>query len=156
MVKKQLTAEETYKKNQRISKALKFATPFVFWGCLILSVLFLILAFKNSFGNIAEITSMLDNKTHTGEQLEANYAYLLEKYGTWVIGNGGHGFDLTFVNIKHAVFSGVMMASCVMTVVFFALAFILGKWLLPKLSQQINENNQDMVNLTVLKQQNNK
>lgn len=153
MEKRQLTAEEQYRKNQRISKGLKIISPIVFWVCIALSILFIILAFKNSFGNVAEITSMLDDKHLTGEELEANYAYLLDKYGEWVIGDGSKGFTIAFVNIGRALFSGVMIASCIFALLFFILAFVLGKWLFPRLADQITENNQDMVNLTILKQQ---
>lgn len=151
MEKKQLTAEEVYKGNQKKSKILRILAPIVFWGCLALAVLCLIFAVKNSFGNIGEICDMLDNSKWTGDQLEQNYAYLIEKYGEWVIGNGGNGFTITFVNIGKALFSGLMLTNCVLCVVFLVSAYVLGKWLLPKLSAQILIDNQDMVNLVVLK-----
>ena len=156
MEKKQLTAEEVYKGNQKKSKILRILAPIVFWGCLALAVLCLIFAVKNSFGNIAEICDMLDNSKWTGEQLEQNYAYLIDKYGEWVIGNGGNGFTITFVNIGKALFSGLMITNCIFFVVFLVSAYLLGKWLLPKLSAQILIDNQDMVNLVVLKDHSNK
>lgn len=156
MEKKQLTAEEIYKKNQKKSKILRTLAPIVFWGCLALAVLCLIFAVKNSFGNIGEICDMLDNSKWTGDQLEQNYAYLIEKYGEWVIGNGGNGFTITFVNIGKALFSGLMLTNCVLCVVFLMSAYVLGKWLLPKLSAQILIDNQDMVNLTILHNQKDK
>lgn len=151
MEKKQLTAEEIYKKNQKKSKILRILAPIVFWGFLALAVLCLIFAVKNSFGNIGEICDMLDNSKWTGDQLKQNYAYLIDKYGEWVIGNGGNGFTITFVNIGKALFSGLMITNCVLCVVFLVSAYVLGKWLLPKLSAQILIDNQDMVNLVVLK-----
>lgn len=156
MEKKQLTAEDVYKKNQKKSKILRTLAPIVFWGCLALAVLCLIFAVKNSFGNIGEICDMLDNSKWTGDQLEQNYAYLIEKYGEWVIGNGGNGFTITFVNIGKALFSGLMLTNCVLCVVFLVSAYVLGKWLLPKLSAQILIDNQDMVNLTILHNQKDK
>lgn len=149
--KKQLSPEETYKKNQRISKTLRILSPVVFWVFLALSVLCLILAIQNSFGNVAEIMRLLENKNFTGAELEENYAYLVEKYGEWVIGNGGNGFTITFVNIGHALFSGLMITSLTFSIICFSSAFILGKWILPKISAQILIENQDMVNLTILK-----
>ena len=154
MVKKQeLSPEETYKKNQKKAKVLKKIAPFCFYGCLLLAILCLIFAVKNSFGNVAEIIELLDNKKYTGEELQANYTYLVQKYGEWVIGNGGKGFTITFVNVGNALFSGVMVLCMFFFVVFLVSAFVLGKWLLPKIANQINEENQDMVNMTILKQQ---
>ena len=154
MEKKQLTAEEIYKKNQKKSKVLRIISPIVFWGCLALAVLCLIFAVKNSFGNIAEICTLLENKNYTGEQLQENYTYLIDKYGEWTIGTGANGFQITFINIAKALFSGLMITNCILSVVLLVSAYVLGKWLLPKISAQILIDNQDMVNLTVLKQQN--
>ena len=97
--KKQLTAEEIYKKNQKKSKVLRILAPICFWGFLALSVLCLIFAIRNSFGNIAEIMALLDSKKYTGVELQSNYSYLIDKYGEWVIGNGSTGFTITFINI---------------------------------------------------------
>ena len=156
MEKKQLTPEEIYKRNQKKSKVLRILAPICFWGFLALAIICLILAIKNSFGNVAEIINMLDTKKYTGEELQANYQFLVEKYGEWVIGNGGAGFQITFVNIGHALFSGIMIINCIFFVVFLVSAYLLGKWLLPKLSAQILLDNQDMVNLTILKDHSNK
>lgn len=151
MEKKQLTPDEIYKRNQKKSKVLRILAPICFWGFLALAIICLILAVKNSFGNVAEIINMLDTKKYTGEELQANYQFLVEKYGEWVIGNGGAGFQITFVNIGHALFSGLMITNCIFFVVFLVSAYLLGKWLLPKLSAQILLDNQDMVNLVVLR-----
>lgn len=153
MEKKQLTPEEIYKRNQKKSKVLRILAPICFWGFLALSVLCLIFAIRHSFGNVAEICNLLDSRKFTGEELQTNYNYLIEKYGEWVIGNGGTGFQITFVNIGHALFSGLMITNCIFFVVFLVSAYVLGKWLLPKLSAQILLDNQDMVNLTILKNQ---
>ena len=151
MEKKQLTPEEIYKRNQNKSKVLRILAPICFWGFLALAIICLILAIKNSFGNVAEIINMLDTKKYTGEELQANYQFLVEKYGEWLIGNGGAGFQITFVNIGHALFSGLAITNCIFFVVFIVSAYLLGRWLLPKLSAQILLDNQDMVNLTILK-----
>lgn len=153
MEKKQLTPEEIYKRNQKKSKVLRILAPICFWGFLALAVLCLIFAIRHSFGNVAEICNLLDSKKFTGEELQTNYNYLVGKYGEWVIGNGGTGFQITFVNIGHALFSGLMITNCIFFVVFLVSAYVLGKWLLPKLSAQILLDNQDMVNLTILKNQ---
>lgn len=150
-MKKQLTPEEKYKRNQKISKILRILTPVCFWVCIAVSIICLIFAIKNSFGNIAEITSLLDSKKYTGAELQANYDFLIEKYGEWIIGNGGAGFMISFVNIKNAVFSGVLIVNIVLCIIFFVSAFLLGKWILPKISKQLLIDNQDMVNMTILK-----
>lgn len=154
MEKKQKTPQEIYKGNQKKSKILRISAPIVFWVFIALSILCLILAIKNSFGNVAEIIDLLDSKRFTGTELQANYSYLVAKYGEWLIGNGGAGFQITFVNIGHALFSGLMITSLVLCVVFLAGAYILGKWVLPKLAEQILIDNQDMVNMKVLEQSN--
>ena len=155
MEKKQLTPEEIYKRNQKKSKVLRTIAPICFWGFLALAIICLIFAIKNSFGNVAEIINLLDKKYYTGEELQANYLYLIDKYGEWVIGNGSSGFQITFINIGRALFSGLMMINLIFFIVFLVSAYLLGKWLLPKISAQILIDNQDMVNLTILKDHNN-
>lgn len=145
-----MTKQELYEKNRKKAKVLKTAAPIVFWGLLILAVLFFIVALKNSVGNMDEITSLLNSKKFTGEELQANYLYLTEKYGEWVIGNGGTGFTLTFINVKNAVFGGFAVFTGIVSIVCFIGAWVLGKWLFPSLSEKITQANQDMVNLTVL------
>lgn len=152
MAKKELTSQDIYKRNQRKSKLLKTLAPVVFWTMIVLAIICLIVALRNSFGNVAEISRMLDDKQLTGEQLTQNYNYLLEKYGEWTIGDGSKGFQMDFVNIKRALFSGVMIASLIFSVLFLVGAFVVGKWLMPKLSQQVQQSNQDMVNLKILEQ----
>ena len=150
--KKVLTPEETYKKNQKKAKIVKILCPVVYFGFLGLAIFSLILAFKNSFGNIAEIIELLDDQKFTGEQLAQNYQYLVGKYGEWQIGGDAKAFAVTFVNLKNALFSGLMITNCVLGFVFFVSAFVVGKFLLPKYAEQIIADNQDMVNLTILKQ----
>ena len=153
MEKKQLTAEDVYKRNQKRSKVLSIISPIVFWGCLALAILCFFFADRDSFGNVAEICNLLESKNYTGKQLQENYTYLIDKYGEWVIGNGSAGFQITFVNIGHALFSGLMITNFILSMVFLVSAYVLGKWLLPKISAQILLDNQDMVNLVVLRNQ---
>jgi len=93
---------------------------------------------------------LLDSQKFNGEQLQNNYAYLVEKYGEWVIGSGGNGFTLVFINIKNAMFSGFAILNGIMFVVFLLSAFVLGKWLLPYWVKKIEQENQDMVNISIL------
>lgn len=149
--KKELTAEQKYKRNQRKSKRLRNLAPFVYWASLACALLCFVFAVKNSFGNVGEIISLLDSKKYTGNELQENYNYLIDKYGEWVIGSGGSGFMITFINIGHALFSGLMITDCVLCVIFWLNAYIMGKWLLPKIAADTLVANQDMVNLTILK-----
>ena len=151
MAKKQLTAVELYERNEKRAKFLKFISPICFWGFIALSIVCLCLAIKFSLGNVAEIINLLDDKIYTGEQLQANYDFLIAKYGEWGIGNGGAGFTLRFINIGKALFSHAFILNITMACFFLLAAFILGKWTLPKIANQIVAGNQDMVNKTVLK-----
>lgn len=151
MANKQLTAEEIYNKNKKKAKFLKIISPICFWGFIALSVLCFGLAIRFSVGNIVEILNLLNDKVYTGEQLQANYDFLIGKYGQWGIGNGGAGFTIRFINIGNALFSSAFVLNLTMAFFFLLAAFILGKWVLPKIANQIIANNQDMVNLTVLK-----
>lgn len=141
---------EVYKKNQRKAKIINKVTPIVFWSCLALAVLFFILALKNSIGNVIEIFELLDKQKFNNVELEQNYAILVEKYGEINLGGANGGFAITYVNVKKALINGLGLVCFEMSIVFLASAFILAKWLLPKWSKSIQENNQDMVNLTIL------
>lgn len=144
------TTSEIYKKNQRKAKIINRLTPVIFWGCLALAVMFIFLALKNSLGNIVEIFELLDKDKYNNVQLEENYAMLVAKYGEITLGGNNGGFAITFVNVKKALVNGLGLVCFELAIVFIASAFILAKWLLPKWSKSIIENNQDMVNLTVL------
>lgn len=156
MKNKELTAEEIYRKNQKKAKFLKIISPVCFWGFWVLAILCFVLAVRYSIGNMVEIMDLLDDKIYTGEELQANYDFLVAKYGEWGIGNGGAGFTLRFINIGHALFSKAFIFYSVMAVFFVSGAFILGKWVLPKIAKHIETENQDMVNITILKNSDNK
>ena len=141
-MKKNKTALEKLDSSHKIAKRLEKIAPIVFWCCLILGALLLYLAIRNSIGNIVEIVTKLDNKAYTGEELQANYEYLIKKYGEWRIGNGGAGFEIEFVNISKALFSGFAIVSGAFSIVFFACSYLLGKWLLPKLAEQIKDDSE--------------
>lgn len=146
------SAEEIYKSNQKKAKICRILAPILFWVFIGFSILCFVLAISSSLGNINEIIQQLDGKKYTGEELEANYNALIDKYGEWTIGSGGAGFQIKFVNIARAAFSGLMIANFFFSVIFIVLAFLLGKLILPKTAQVIEQNNIDMVNLTILKE----
>lgn len=143
--------EQLYKKNQKRARFFKILAPIVRWGMLALAILFLFLAIRNSIGNVLEIKELLNSKKFTGEQLKANYDMLINKYGEWHIGNGGAGFSVEFIDITNAIFSGVAITCFSLSIICFASSYVFGRWLLPILAKQIDENNQNAVNLTVIK-----
>lgn len=151
MAKVKKTPEQIYKRNKNWAKVFEILSPIVFWGFLALAIMCFVFAMKNSFGNVLEIVKMLDDKVNTGQQLEQNYQFLVNKWGEWTVGTGGAGFQIKFINIGKAVFSGLMVFNLTMSVIFLIGAFVLGKWILPMISKSITQHNQDMVNLTVLK-----
>lgn len=148
---KQLAPEQLYKRNQLRQKIYKNISAPIYWILLALSILFFVLMLRNSFGNISEIISMLDKKTLTGEELQANYSYLIEKYGEWtIVGKNAGVFSIQFIDIRKAFFSAVMITYLILSIVCLVLAVTLGKILFPKLSDYYSNNNQDMVNIATL------
>lgn len=154
MRKKQLAPDEIFLRKKKLAKAIGDFAPYFFIVLLIISLLCLVFAIQNSFGNIGEIIKLLNSKAYTGEQLRENYQYLINKYGEWVIGNGNAGFQISFVNIGKALFGGLAIANFSFFIIFFVSAFVLGKWLLPKLSKHIDDNAENMVSLTILRKEN--
>lgn len=156
MAKKEKTSLEIYNGNVKKIKFLRFITPIVFWGLLALSVICLVLAIRGTFGNLGEMISLLDNDKYTGEQLEHNYNYLIAKYGEWVIGTGGAGFTIRFIDVKKVAFSGFVLFIFLMAIFLCITAFVLGKWVLPKLADQIEKENQNSVNRAILEEKDKK
>lgn len=150
--KKVMTAEQIYKRNKFRSKLFKIFAPIIFWVFIALTILFTILMIENSVGNITEIINMLDKNTHTGQELEDNYAYLVGKYGEWnIVGQSSSVFSVSFVNIKAAFFSGLMITFLILAIVCLVIAIVVGKVLFPKLAQYYTDNNQDMANVATLR-----
>ena len=113
--------------------------------------IFTCLTFNNSVGNVAEIISLLDKDTYNRVEIAENYNNLKEKWGEWnVIGGDGTINEVKFINIKKAMFGGLMIAHLTFAVLSLFLALFLGKLLFPKLSLLYSDNNQDMVNLATL------
>ena len=153
MPKKKLTNEQLYKKNQSRAKFIKRLSPICFWVMIGIAGLCFLLAIRYSIGNVIEIVKMLDKKAYNGQELQTNYNYLIQKYGEFVVGNGGMGFQVKFVNIGAALFSKLFVFYFIVFGIMLAGAFIIGKWALPKIAKGIDERNQDLVNLTVLRNQ---
>ena len=118
----------------------------------IVPILLFLVSIKHSLGNLLEITDLLNSKVYTGAELRANYDMLINKYGEWHIGNGNAGFSIEFINIYNAVFGGVAVTCFVLAVFCLIASFVFGKYVLPIMARQITESNQDMVNMTILKE----
>ena len=124
----------------------------MFWSFIALAIIFFIFTIRNSVGNITEIIHLLDKDVYNREQIAEHYQMLIEKYGEWnIIGVTGSTVTMQFVNIKNALFSGLMITFLSLSIVCFMVAIILGKIIFPKLSILYNENNQDMVNIATLR-----
>lgn len=94
---------------------------------------------------------MLDKDIYTREEISMNYEYLISKWGEWeIIGKTGSFTSVQFVDIRKAFFSGLMMTYITLAIICIIIAIVIGKILLPKLSQYYSNNNQDMVNMAAL------
>ena len=146
-----LTPEQIYKKNQFKVKIFKRLAPIIFWTFLGLSILFFILMVQNSVGNITEIITLLDKDSLTGDQVQQNYQYLVDKWGEWtIVGEDGDMFSIQFVNIQNAFFSGLMATFLTLGIVCLVISIIGGKVIFPKLAQYYTDNNQSMVDIATL------
>ena len=150
--KKPMTAEMLYKKNKKKAKIFKTLSPVMCYLFLAVAILFFIMMIKNSIGNVTEILHLLDKDIYTGEQIEENYAYLVQKWGEWeIVGAGTSGLVIRYVDVRNALFSGLMITYTDFTIVSLALSVILGKVLFPQLSKLYSDNNSEMVDVATLK-----
>lgn len=116
-----------------------------------LSILFLVFAIKNSIGNVTEIITLLDKDNYTRTEIAENYVRLVSRWGEWIIvGDNGTLFEISFVNIGNALFSGLMKTYVILTFVSFTSSIVIGKFIFPNLSEYFKAHNQDMVNLATL------
>ena len=149
---KPMTAEQIYKLNKTKSKVFKMLGPITFWICIVLTIIFFALAIENSIGNVTEIIDLLDTDNYTGLEIEENYRYLVEKWGEWTIMGGPTStVTIRYIDIREALFSGLMVTYTVLTVVFLVLGITFGKVVFPQLSKMYTNNNDEMVDLATLK-----
>ena len=150
--KKVLSAEDIYKKNKRKAKNLKIMTPLVFWTLLLLTLIFFCLMIQNSVGNVTEILRLLDDEIYTSTEIQENYKMLVEKWGEWeIIGADSAGLVVRYVDIRNALFSGLMITYMILCIVSFVLAFLLGKIVLPTMRKYYETNNDEIVDMATLK-----
>ena len=110
------------------------------------------MAFENSVGNVTEILHLLDKDIYSGEEIAEHYKYLVEKWGEWeIVGGGGAGLVVRYVDVRAALFSGLMVTYTTLAIVSLVLCVGLGKIVLPQMEKLYSGNNEEMVDLATLK-----
>ena len=69
----------------------------------------------------------------------------------FVISGSNNIFVIHFINIGKALFSGLMIVNLIFSITFAILSVLLGKWLMPYLARKMEQKNNDMVNLEILR-----
>ena len=137
--------EKIYEKNLFRSRLFKTLSPIIKYTFLILSIIFLIQAFKNSIGNVMDIFKLLDKDVYNRAEIADNYRMLVEKWGEWsIIGQEGSTFTVSFIDVSKAFFSGMMKLYSVLTITSFGLSITLGSILFPKLKEHYEEENKHL------------
>lgn len=150
--KKVLTAEEIYKKNKKKAKVFSILAPIVYYFCLIVFVIFFIVAVHNSLGNVTEIICALDKDVYNETEIQENYRALVEQWGEWeIIGADKGGISVRYIDIRHALFSGLAITFCILSCIFLLCAIIFGKLLFPGLSKMYANTNRELVDMATLK-----
>lgn len=127
-------------------------TPIVKYLFLLLTIVFFVSSIRNSLGNITEITDLLDTKKYNEVQLEENYIMLTEKWGEWVLTDStGTGFTIKYVDIRSALFSGLMITFSILTITSLVLFFVIGKFLFPTIVKHYEGQNEQLVDLSTLR-----
>lgn len=101
---------------------------------------------------MTEIFALLDSDVYSGEQILENYQYLIQKWGEWeIIGEGGGGLVVRYIDVRNALFSGLATLYTILATISLSLSVILGKILFPGLSKSYSGANDEMVDLATLK-----
>ena len=147
-----MTNEEIYKKNKRRAKNVRILRPILKIVLICLALIFLLVAVRNSLGNLLEIVDKLDKKKYTEAQLVDNYQSLIAKWGEWeIIGADRAGLVIRYVNVGNAVFSGLMITFSILFAVTVFIMLVLDKIVFPIIIKGCEADNEDLVNLTSLR-----
>ena len=147
-----MTAEQLYKQNKKKMRVFRILTPIAWYLFLGLTLLFLCLAFKNSIGNVTEVLGLLDKENHSAAEVRENYQALVEKWGEWeLVGENSAGIAIRYVDIRSALFSGLMITFTTLSIVFFLCAIIFGKIIFPMLAKHYESTNGELVDMATLK-----
>lgn len=124
----------------------------MFWVLIALTIIFFVLAIRHSVGNVVEVINLLDTDKYARSDLQINYNMLREKWGEWVLfGDEGAGISVKYINVGAALFSGLMITYTTLTLIFFLLAIIIGKILLPMLTNMYKNDNDELIDITTLR-----
>ena len=94
---------------------------------------------------------MLNADKYSGEEIQQNYAYLIDKWGEWeIIGAGSAGLVVRYVDIGNAMFSGLMILYMVLAIISLIIGIVFGKLVFPLLAKYYNNSNEEMVDLATL------
>lgn len=107
---------------------------------------------QNSVGNISEIIRLLDSDLYNEAEITEHYQMLVQKWGEWeIIGAEQAGLVVRYVDIRNALFSGLMVTYTILTILCLCLAIVLGKIVFPTLVKYYTNNNDEMVDMATLK-----
>lgn len=94
----------------------------------------------------------MDKDVYTDEEIAEHYKYLVEKWGEWeIVGADSAGLVIRYVDIRNALFSGLMITYTILTAVSLLLAIVFGKIVFPQLAKLYSNNNDEMVDVATLK-----
>lgn len=95
---------------------------------------------------------MLDKSKYSGDELVANYQYLVAKWGEWeLVGEGMSGLVIRYVNVGNALFSSLMVTFFVLAIIILLFGIIFGKIVFPCMVKYYTNNNESMVDIATLK-----
>lgn len=110
------------------------------------------LAFKNSVGNVTEILAALDKENYTALELQENYQSLVARWGEWeLVGENSAGLAIRYVDVRNALFSGMMITYTTFCAIFFVCAIVFGKIVFPMLAKHYENTNTELVDMATLK-----
>lgn len=94
----------------------------------------------------------MDRQKYSGTEIQENYQYLINKWGEWEFaGDGTASIVIRYVNISNALFSGLMMTFCSLSIASLLIAVVCGKIIFPALKKHFTGSNDEMVDLATLK-----
>ena len=106
---------------------------------------------KNSVGNVTEILDLLDDDKWSGQEIEQNYAALVEKWGEWeIIGKDGAGIVVRYVDVRNAMFSGLAITFGALALISLVIAIVFGKIVFPLLKKHYDNTNEELVDVATL------
>lgn len=101
---------------------------------------------------MTEILNLLDKETYSASELRDNYQSLVSKWGEWeLVGENSAGLAIRYVDVRNALFSGLMMTYTTLASVFLVCAIVFGKIVCPMLAKHYENTNTELVDMATLK-----